>query len=280
MNLALSNQRKKYPLYEWAALAFSSAMIGLGLVSNIIYLDWLFDTLFWLAGVWLVYWERKERKMPDFSSQAFSKSTKIRLLVCLYLVVDSILLMLVALPNAGIMLFIYLVLSGLYGAALLLRLREQAIFISRFGWRQLFQPPALSTTISLLLPLVCLYEPMVDVYQADPMWTGPMVFYLPGTVHMYAGGTIDLGSTVTVRGYQVVLGHLALLLLAGLAVLHVVTTEGLVASARSLLLRRVALVLVVLWWGLVAKGYNSLEHLANLLFIGGCGWLLVRLFRL
>lgn len=198
--------------------------------------------------------------------------------VSLYLFTYSVLQTLVTFCFPGLIILVYLLLTALYGAALASRLREGGIFVDRFGWRRLFQTPFLFTTLAVLIPLACMYMPMLHVYHPWKVWTGPMAIYLPGSTYMNAGHIVDWGSVVVGRGIEVAYSPLAYLLLGAMGVTYLLRLEGVVSAAGSVRFMRVAAVLVGLWWLLFGKGYRSLDNIFNWTFLAGYALLLLLLF--
>ena len=86
------------------------------------------------------------------------------------------------------------------------------------------------------------------------------------------------GGEVLYRGIQVAYSRGACLLLAAIGALHLLRLGGAVQTTESVRWMRVASVCVALWWLVPARGFRSLDNTFDLLFVAGCGTLLVVLF--
>ena len=253
-------------------------MFLLALATKLVVWSWFYDSVFLLVAIclaagpfgWATSGSATERPGPR---------PTLALWLCAYLCTDSVLDALALLRSPGLLLLLSAGMTCLSVTALIWRLREREIVLSRFRWKALFEQPALLLTIGTLLPLLCMYMPMLRVYIGFVGWSGPMVVHLPGTVTMDAGHAVRIGGTYLLRGYEVSLGHLVCLLLAFTAMLAVLRMHAMIPAARSLLFSRAAAILILLWWLVPAKGYSSLGNLYNLGFLAGCTLLLVAVFR-
>lgn len=281
MNFPLHYHQKKYPIYEAIGWLVTVLLLAIALMSKSVIWDWFLDTLYFAAGAFLVYvqWWQKPEQQTEQKAQFFLSAT-MQLIVCLYLFVDSVLLFFMALPYFGFLLFVYLVLSVLYGAALVLRLKEEKTPIHFNEYKKLFQPPALLTTVSICILLICMYLPMRQYYQADYVtmpWILPSAMYKGWST--YNETRINLGNTlISIKGFQAIFGHLACLLVSALAIVHILNTEKITFS-RSASFMKIAAVLLVFWWLFAVKGYQYFGNLANILFAAGCILLLAELFK-
>lgn len=250
------------PPLEKVAAGLVGVMVLLTLASRAITWDWLFDTPFLLAAVWVAFGRARADRFP---------------LVLCYLFLDSATQALVGLVFPGLMPLLYLVLAVLYGAALRRRLGERGIAVKRLPWRGLFRRPALWLTAAALAPLACLYLPMLH-YHRDALMSSPIIVTVGQAIAMSPARPLIPGTEVLYRGIQVAYSRGACLLLAAIGALHLLRLGGAVQTTESVRYMRVASVCVALWWLVPARGFSSLDNIFDLLFVAGCGTLLVFLF--
>ena len=248
---------------EKMAAALVGLLFLLALVSRAIRWDWLFDTAYLLAALHVALGREQPDRFP---------------LVCCYLFLDSALQALAGLFFPGVLLLVYLLLTGLYGAALRRRLAQRGIALEALPWGGLFRRPAVKLTLAALVPLVCLYLPMLHLHRVDMMTTSPLVVTVGYVTTMSPGRAIDLGGEVTYRGVEVAFGRAACLLLAAIGTTHLLRLAGIARGAKSLRFMRVAAMLVGAWWLVAARGFRSLDNIYDLLFVAGYGLLLATLF--
>ncbi len=264
--------------YTQFALLVVAIMFLYGLLTGRLVFDWLFDTMYILAGVVTALPAGSINPSQSSASALPVSAGTLRLILGCYLFVDSVLLAAMALPGLGLSLLVYTSLSVLYGLALLSYLRNNHLYISSNTWAKLFQGSAALVTLGALISLICLYLPMLWVHEGFQAWSGPVVITLPGTTYMNAGQTVNIGGNVIIRGYQVRLGHLPCLLLAGVGILQVLKIQGLGRPDHLRLAMRIAAVMVAVWWVFIAKAYNCLTMPLNLLFVAGCTLLTFAVF--
>ncbi len=275
MQSSSENEPRAFRVYERAALAVTVLLFLLALLTRRVVWDWLFDSAFLAAAVLLAA-GRSGDAVPRNSGLVTSRRTA--LFLCSYVFVDSLVLCGVFLRTPGLLLVVYGVLSVLYGAALLQRLRREGVDPRKLRASPLLRPPAFWWAGSAVVALLCMYLPMVHDFYGFRGWSGPMVVRLPGTITMDAGHMVTIGGTVVLRGCEVAWGHLVLLLLGGFLVLPFLKLAGVLAPERVNGLSRIGIMLVVLWWMFVARGYRSFDYLFNDVFLAGCLLLLATLF--
>lgn len=260
--MADSATMERLPPQKIAAILVGLLFL-LSLVSRVITWDWLFDTAYLGGAAFVALRPERPDRFP---------------IVCCYLFLDSALQAVAGLFFPGTLLLVYLLLTGLYGAALRGQLRDRGMEIERLPWRGLFRLPALRITAAVLLPLACLYLPMLHLHHTDMTTTAPLVVTVGQVTTMSSGHAIDLGGEVTYRGIQVGFGRAAALLLAAIAVGHLLRLAGIARASASLRLMRVAAIGVGAWWLVAAQGIRSVDNIYNLVFIAGIAFLMAALF--
>lgn len=248
------------PLPERIAVGVTLLLLLLGLASRAVGWDWLFDTAFLVAGGWL----------------ALGRAGPRALLVCGYLLLDAGLRLLVFLCYPGLATPFWLALTGLYAVAFARRLRVAGVALP---WAALSAPPARWLTAAALVPLACLYLPMLHFYHPAHAVMPPMIVTVGYVTTMGPATPIDLGAELTYRGVQVALARGAGLLLAGTVLGRLLAAAGLVSAASARRFAQAAAVGVAVWWLLPARGWHSLDNPYDLLFLAGLATLLVLLFR-
>ena len=267
----------RYRQLERLALAVVAGLLMLSLFLRSMHWDWLVDTAFLIgAGLLAVASPQGQTKAPP--STAPSHTLGWRSLLGLYLFLDASVMALAWLPRPSLPLLFWLTLACLYGAALRLHLREAGLILESTPWRALLQPPFRLFTLGSLLPLLSMFMPMLHRFYGFSAWSGPTVITLPGTVHMNPGHTVNIGSTLIVRGCEITLGRPISVLLAGTAGANLFHLCGWVTLSHWLTFARAAAIAVALWWLAVARGFGSLTLPFNLLFLAGSLILLTAAF--
>ena len=257
---------------ESVAFAAILALFVLSVFHTPVEWNWLFDTAYLLVAGYMAVRSRGARGTA-------SGAEALPLTVALYLLLDSLLQTLVALcfPSWRILLFAGLTLVYLRTARR--ELQQRGILPGDLVPARLLQTPALFLTLCLAVPLACLYLPMLVIDNSWSAWSGPMVVYLPGTVHMSAGHAVHFGGLMAILGVEAAFSRLvALALAAGLCV-HLARLSGYLPAARAQRLLQAAAVLTAVWWLLPARGIQSLRQPADLLFAVALALLLVQVFR-
>ena len=265
--------REQWLVLERIALGIVVLILVSSLVSRAIGWDWLMDTLF-LAGAVALVLHGLQR------NAGATEGSRWPLLVCGYLCVDSVFLFLVDLRGLAAATIFYLVLSGLYGRALQLRMRNDLPLADISLSRTIFAPASRVVSGLSLLALLCMALPMTQVFRVFSAWSGPMVVTFHTATVMDAGHTVRFGGMVAQYGYQVAFGHPVCLVLIGLVLLPVLQATGLVQSGRGIRFVRGALVAVLVWWVFFARGFQSLlGYPATVLFVAAVVALAVLVVR-
>lgn len=276
MSLPAHYQQKKYPVHELTGLGIFILLLLYALVSKRISLDVVFDSLYLIAAIWLFYTEWNN---TGVTSSPFA-SAEVRLFICFYLFIDAVLLSFMAISHPGILLIFYVALAIVYGRALLLRLKEWNLLILSLQWKNLLRYPAWLVTLGGGICLMCMYLPMVKYYMPFYHYSGPQYGFniITGFGFNQPGVIYDFGSDITIKGYQVFLGHLVCLLLAFMLAFHIARTAGLKFKPALINVIKLFTVAIAVWWILAARGYSSLTRLANILFIAGLALLVLAFF--
>lgn len=267
--------RPAWVVPERLALLLVLLALLVSLFSRALRWDWLMDTLFLALATVLVV----RGSGVGQAQGAAAGAKRWPVLVCGYLFIDSVFLLLVSLRGSFLAAVYYLLLSVLYGLALRLRM-QQLLPAEGSPWSLLFAPPYRVVSALSLVALACMFLPLTQVFNGFTAWSGPMVMYMPGTMHMDPGHTVRIGGMVWVYGYQIALGHPVCLLLIGIALLPGLRAAGLIRAERGVRVLQWSTVAIPLWWMLFARGFQSLlRYPATLVFVLAVIALTVMLFR-
>ena len=265
---------KRYPALERLAVGLVLTVFLIGLLSRAGRWNWLFDSAYLLAGAYVA-----SQGARAGTGSAPARSVNGVLLVSIYLFLDSAVQMLVGFCFPGAILLVYILLTGLYGAALAARLREHDVAVAGLPWARLLQPPALYLTAAVLTALGCLYMPMLHFYWSNDFWVPTWLTLMRGNMAVvHPPRLIHSGVEIPYRGIEVAFSRVACLSLAAIGAAQLLRLGARVPAAGSLRLMRAAAIIVGLWWLVPGRGYRSLDNLFDLLFVAALGVVLVILF--
>ena len=231
------------------------------------------DTLFLLGAVVLVL--QGLQKQTEATGQS-----RWPLLLCGYLCVDSVFLLLVDLRGFAAVTVFYLLLSGLYGRALQLRMQSSLPQMDLSLNKTVLAPAFRMVSGLSLLALLCMALPMTQTFRGFEAWSGPMVVTFHTATVMDAGHTVRIGGMVSQYGYQIAFGHPVCLLLIAVILLPLLHATGLTRSGNEARLARGGVGAILVWWVFFARGFQSLlGYPATLVFLAAVAAVTVLLFR-
>ncbi len=264
---------------ERVAFATVVALFVLGVLHKPVQWDWVFDSEYLLAAGYLALPAAPRSPANIAAAGGGFLAGRLRLLVALYLLIDSSLQTLVALCFPSWRIAVFAGLVACYARVVDLHLQSEGHALRDLTPSRLLQAPNRLLTASIAVPLVCLYLPMLHRDYGFTGWSGPFVVYHPGTVHMDAGHPVHIGGNVILRGIEAAFSRVAALALASALALHLAHLHGYVAQGTLRRYLQFAVVVAALWWLVPARGLQSLRQPADLLFVLALGFFAAQVFR-
>jgi hypothetical protein len=268
LNLPAHYNQKKYPLYELIGAAIIFILLIIQLTKRYIFFDWLMDTVWIISGAYLVWFEMtKEKRSSNLPAWLTSNTTA--LLCSLFLFFLHFLIFLTTLSYGGFQLIFHIGAAVLYGLAFYLRSREQGFNLKDFQWKNLVKYPHWPMTVALAICTLGMFLPMAKVSSFTPNWGLQFGYNYDTGWGLNTWGYNYYSNEISVKGHSARFGRLICISFFFMLIFHIVKAAGNRYYPKHDVFFKIALPIIIAWWLLAAKGYNSLASFGNIIFILG-----------